>query len=109
MTSERPGAYALLSRDSDELALLAYLLDRGVNNDWCKVHIRHDLRKSLAYAGLKGFSAVPEALPTLIALLSPHYRRHAIAWLAKSMGLVGAVGVEIRDRAAGDRPAGLHW
>jgi hypothetical protein len=31
-----------------ELSLKAYLLHRGISDDWNRIHIRHDLRKALA-------------------------------------------------------------
>jgi hypothetical protein len=63
---------------SIELALKAYLLDRGISDDWNRVYLRHDLVKALRYARRAGFTAVPAQLPELAALLSPYYKVHAI-------------------------------
>ena len=62
-----------------ELALKAYLLKRGISDDWNRVHIHHDLIKALKCARLAGFNGTPERLPALAALLSPYYRVHAIS------------------------------
>lgn len=65
-----------------ELSLKAYLLHRGITDDWCRVHLRHDLVKALRSARRAGFSNVPTALPELAALLSPDYRVHALSHMA---------------------------
>jgi hypothetical protein len=62
-----------------ELALKAYLLHRGISDDWNRVHIRHDLAKALRCARRAGLDGVPAELPALAALLSPYYQVHAIA------------------------------
>ncbi len=62
-----------------ELALKAYLLHRGISDDWNRVHIRHDLLKALKCVRRAGFDGAPVKLPALAALLSPYYQAHAIA------------------------------
>lgn len=83
------GAEAVLTRHHEgaryflaiaiELALKAYLLDRGISDDWNRVYLRHDLVKALRYARRVGFTAAPAKLPELAALLSPYYKAHAIS------------------------------
>ncbi len=65
-----------------ELALKAYLLDRGISDDWNRIHIRHDLTKALKCARRAGFNSAPAGLPALAALLSPYYEVHAISSMA---------------------------
>lgn len=62
-----------------ELALKAYLLDRGISDDWNRVYLRHDLSKALRFARRAGFNGAPAALPELAALLGPYYQVHAIS------------------------------
>lgn len=66
-----------------ELALKAYLLDRGITDDWNRVHLRHDLVKALKSARRAGFSGEPAELADLAALLSPFYQTHTIARMPK--------------------------
>ena len=61
-----------------ELSLKAYLLHRGVSDDWNRIHIGHDLRKALDCARRAGFRGVP-GLPELASSLTPYYERHASA------------------------------
>ncbi len=87
-TGFHQGAEAVLTRHPEgaryflaiaiELALKAYLLDRGISDDWNRVYLRHDLVKVLRFARRAGFTAVPAQLPGLAALLSP-YKVHAIS------------------------------
>ena len=65
-----------------ELALKAYLLHRGISDDWSRIHIRHDLTKAVKCARRAGFSGAPAGLPALAALLSSYYRVHAISAMA---------------------------
>ncbi len=65
-----------------ELSLKAHLLHRGITDDWCRVHLRHDLVKALRSVRRAGFSNMPTALPELAALLSPDYRVHAMSHMA---------------------------
>ena len=45
-----------------ELALKAYLLDRGISDDWNRVYLRHDLVKVLRFARRAGFTDAPAKL-----------------------------------------------
>ncbi len=83
------GAEAALSRHPEatryflaiaiELALKAYLLDRGISDDWNRVYLRHDLAKTLRFARRGGFNGAPAGLPELAALLGPYYQVHGIS------------------------------
>lgn len=66
-----------------ELALKAYLLDRGITDDWNRVHLRHDLVKALTSARRAGLRAEPARLAELAALLSPFYQTHTIVRMPK--------------------------
>lgn len=88
-TGFHQGAEAVLTRHPEgaryflaiaiELALKAYLLDRGISDDWNRVYLRHDLVKVLRFARRAGFTDAPAKLPELAALLSPYYSVHAIS------------------------------
>lgn len=67
-----------------ELALKAYLLQRGVTDDWNRVYLRHDLSRALRCARRAGFSRAPPALADLAALLGPYYAGHAIAHMPEA-------------------------
>lgn len=83
------GAEAVLTRHPEgaryslaiaiELALKAYLLDRGISDDWNRVYLRHDLVKALRFARRAGFTDAPAKLPELATLLGPYYSVHAIS------------------------------
>lgn len=62
-----------------ELALKAYLLDRGISDDWNRVYLRHDLVKALRCARRAGFTGAPAKLHELAVLLGPYYHVHAIS------------------------------
>ena len=62
-----------------ELALKAYLLDRGISDNWNRVYLRHDLVKALRFARRAGFIGAPAKLPELAMRLSPYYSVHAIS------------------------------
>lgn len=103
-----------------ELALKAYLLHRGIGDDWNRIHIRHDLTKALKCARRAGFNSAPAGLPALAALLSPYYEVHAISAMAPDAiaavswpeacdtvrGLIAAVSATI-DREASDAESSL--
>lgn len=86
------GAEAVLTRHHEgaryflaiaiELALKAFLLDRGISDDWNRVYLRHDLVKALRHARRAGFTGVPAKAPELAALLSPYYKVHAISQMS---------------------------
>lgn len=72
-----------------ELALKAYLLDRGISDDWNRVNLRHDLVKALRFARRAGFTDAPAKLPELAELLSPYYSVHTISEMsAETIGSV---------------------
>ena len=103
-----------------ELALKAYLLERGISDNWNRIHIRHDLTKALKCARRAGFNGAPERLPALAALLGPYYEVHAISAMAPDAiasvywpeacdtvrDLIAAVSAAI-DREAAGGEAGL--
>jgi hypothetical protein len=60
-----------------ELALKAYLLHRGISDDWN--HIRHDLIKALRCARRAGLKEPPGGLAQLAAVLGPYYQTRRIA------------------------------
>ncbi len=123
------GAEAVLTRHPEgaryflaiaiELALKAYLLDRGISDDWNRIYLRHDLVKALLYARRAGFTAVPAQLPELAALLSPYYKVHAISEMSPEAiasvcwteacttvrDLIGAVAEAARRRGSGGEDA----
>lgn len=64
---------AYFSAIAIELALKAYLLDRGFSDDWNRIHLRHDLEKALRCARLAGLRDVPDGLAETAAVLGPLY------------------------------------
>lgn len=56
-----------------ELGLKAYLLHRGITDEWNRVHVRHDLTKALKCVRRAGLKDVPEGLLRLAETLSPLY------------------------------------
>lgn len=123
------GAEAVLARHHEgaryflsiaiELALKAYLLDRGISDDWNRVYLRHDLVKTLRYARRAGFTGATAKLPELAALLSPYYKVHAIPEMSPEAiasvcwaeafttvrDLIGAVAEAARRRGSGGEGA----
>lgn len=61
-----------------ELALKAYLLHRGISDDWNRIHVRHDLTKALKSAKRAGFDGAPSELSKIAAALSPYYKTHTL-------------------------------
>ena len=61
-----------------ELALKAYLLHRGISDDWNRIHVRHDLRKALKSAKRAGFDGAPPELAKIAAALNPYYKTHSL-------------------------------
>ncbi len=55
-----------------ELSLKSYLLAHVTDDDWNRVHIRHDLAKAVAYAERAGLDPSPE-LSSVIALVHPYF------------------------------------
>lgn len=62
-----------------ELGLKAYLLHRGITDQWNRVHLRHDLTKALKCARLAGLKDIPNGLRELADLLGPHYASGALS------------------------------
>lgn len=62
-----------------ELSLKAYLLHRGISDDWNRIHVRHDLIEALRCARRAGLNAPPDGLVQIAALLSPYYQTRRIA------------------------------
>ncbi|WP_409019290.1 hypothetical protein [Brevundimonas vesicularis] len=61
-----------------ELGLKAYLLHRGLSDDWNRAHLRHDLTKALRCVWMLGFEDVPEGIAELAAVLGPLYASGAL-------------------------------
>jgi len=56
-----------------ELGLKAYLLHRGLSDDWNRAHVRHDLTRALRCARMLGFQGIPDGIAELAAVLGPLY------------------------------------
>lgn len=56
-----------------ELGLKAYLLHRGLSDDWNRGHLRHDLTKALRCVRMLGFQNIPDGIAELAAVLGPLY------------------------------------
>lgn len=105
-----------------ELALKAYLLHRGISDDWNRIHIRHDLIKALKCARRAGFNGSPAGLLALTALLNPYYKIHAISAMAPDAiapaswleacetvrNLIAAVSAAIDREASGGESSLMH-
>lgn len=63
-----------------ELALKAYLVQRGMTDDWNRIHLQHDLNKALRCARMAGLRAVPDGLRELSGALNPFYASGALSW-----------------------------
>ncbi|MBO9545650.1 hypothetical protein [Caulobacter sp.] len=101
-----------------ELALKAYLLGRGISDDWNRIHVRHDLSKALKSATRAGFKGGSPKLAEVAAVLSPYYKSHSIpdmpTELAASIDwtvahaliaiLLGDVHIEVHRELARVRP-----
>lgn len=61
-----------------ELGLKAYLLHRGLSDDWNRVYLRHGLTKALRCARMLGFRRVPDGIAELAAVLGPLYASGAL-------------------------------
>ncbi len=77
---ERPGGTsAYYFAIAIELGLKAYLLHRGITDQWNRVHIRHDLNKALKCARRAGLKDIPEGISKLAEALSPLYVSGALS------------------------------
>lgn len=56
-----------------ELGLKAYLLHRGLSDDWNRAYLRHDLTRALRCVRMLGFQGVPDGIAELAAVLGPLY------------------------------------
>lgn len=63
-----------------ELALKADLVQRGMTDDWNRIHLRHDLNKALRCARMAGLRDMPEGLRELAGALSPFYASGVLSW-----------------------------
>lgn len=61
-----------------ELGLKAYLLHRGLSDDWNRTHLRHDLTKALRCVRMLGFQGVPDGIAELADVLGPLYASGAL-------------------------------
>lgn len=61
-----------------ELGLKAYLLHRGLSDDWNRAHLRHDLSKALRFARMAGLRTEPNGIAELAAVLGPLYASGAL-------------------------------
>ena len=59
-----------------ELGLKALLVERGWDDDRCRIEVRHDIAKALGEAAKVGFVPAHPDLAALIATISPYYKRH---------------------------------
>lgn len=78
--SEINGSRSYFLAIAIELSLKAYLLQRGISDDWNRIHLRHDLNKALRCARMAGLRHLPDGLPQLIAALSPLYASGALSF-----------------------------
>jgi hypothetical protein len=78
--SEINGSRSYFLAIAIELALKAYLLQRGITDDWNRIHLRHDLLKALRCARMAGLRHLPDGLPQLTAALSPLYASGALSF-----------------------------
>lgn len=56
-----------------ELGLKAYLLHRGITDQWNRVHLRHDLTKAVKCVRRAGLKDIPDGISELADLLGPLY------------------------------------
>lgn len=73
------GASAYYLAIAIELGLKAYLLHRGITDQWNRIHLRHDLTKALKCVRRAGLKDVPEGMRELAGVLSPLYATGALS------------------------------
>nr|WP_313428492.1 hypothetical protein [Brevundimonas diminuta] len=61
-----------------ELGLKAYLLHRGLSDDWNRAYLRHDLTKALRCVRMLGFQDIPDGIAELADVLGPLYASGAL-------------------------------
>ncbi|MDP3370636.1 MAG: hypothetical protein Q8M32_12425 [Brevundimonas sp.] len=69
----RGGASAYYLAIAVELGLKAYLLHRGITDQWNREHLRHDLTKALKCVRRVGLKGIPEGIRKLADVLGPLY------------------------------------
>jgi hypothetical protein len=62
-----------------ELGLKAYLLHRGITDQWNRIHLRHDLTKALRCARMAGLRNIPEGIQAIAEAFSPLYASGALS------------------------------
>ena len=62
-----------------ELGLKAYLLHRGITDQWNRTHVRHDLIKAIRCVRRAGLEDVPDGIRLLAEVLSPLYASGALS------------------------------
>ena len=62
-----------------ELGLKAYLLHRGITDQWNRVHLRHDLTKAVKCVRRAGLKDIPNGISELADLLGPLYASGALS------------------------------
>ena len=66
-----------------ELLLKAYLASRGLDDDWLRENIRHDLSKALDTAIFHGLPGDDARLPRFLNVASARYARHELLELSR--------------------------
>jgi hypothetical protein len=66
-----------------ELVLKAYLASRGLDDDWLRENIRHDLSKAFDAAVFHGLPGDDERLRTFLKVASRRYARHELFELSR--------------------------
>lgn len=61
-----------------ELGLKAYLLHRGLSDDWNRAYLGHDLTKALRCVRMLGFQGISDGIAELAAVLGPLYASGAL-------------------------------
>ncbi|MGR6532019.1 hypothetical protein [Brevundimonas sp. RM1] len=61
-----------------ELGLKAYLLHRGLSDDWNRAYLRHDLTKAIRCVRMLGFQNIPDGIAELADMLGPLYASGAL-------------------------------
>lgn len=77
--SRASGSSAYYLAIAVELGLKAYLLHRGITDEWNRAHIGHDLDKALRCARMAGLQGLSGAIPQLAETLTPPYVSGALS------------------------------
>lgn len=73
------GASAYYLAIAIELGLKAYLLHRGITDQWNKDHLRHDLTKASKCVRRAGLKDIPDGIRELADVLGPLYASGALS------------------------------